>query len=43
LAFQREEKSEIVVKIADCRDKSAARKLEIDKLNPKQVQLVCVT
>ena len=43
LAFQREEKSEIVVKIVDSRDKSAARKLEIDKLNPKQVLLVCLT
>jgi len=26
-----------VLKIADCRDKVAARKVEIDKLNPKQV------
>ena len=34
---KREEKNDVVVKIADCRDKIAARKVEIDKLNPKQV------
>jgi len=34
---KRLEKSDIVLKIAECRDKIAARKAEIDKLNPKQV------
>jgi hypothetical protein len=34
---KRLEKSDIVVKMAECRDKIAARKAEIDKLNPKQV------
>ena len=34
---KREEKSDIVLKIADCRDKIASRKVEIEKLNPKQV------
>ena len=32
-----QEKREMAVKMGECRDKIAARKLEIDKLNPKQV------
>lgn len=40
---KREEKAEMVAKISDCQEKLAARKAEIDKLNPRQVQAELAT